>query len=164
MLEADLALEALIVTATESIQGSDSDRRADEKVIARALRDTSRVEGAWNVVAHVMAARAAETGNEDGKWALGRLTLHRPLNAEDQDSVRTALDSFRLGYGEVDTNPAYLAFRRLVGDEATDRFALFAEERREELDSWIVDRAITIALDHSESSFLELSQWLRENE
>ena len=65
VIEADLALEALIVTASESVHTARAQREQDEKRLTDALKDPDRVERVWTLVAHAMAARAAAVASKE---------------------------------------------------------------------------------------------------
>lgn len=161
VIEADLALEALIVTACESVDGAPSDLDRDEKQLTAALKDQEGVEQVWRLVAHAIAARAAAAASNDGEWALKRLRAHHPLPDQLTADLETALDSFSLGLGDVDTNLARLVFAELIGEDAMAELTLFSEDGSGGL---LTDRLLSIAWDQSEDAFLRQAQSLRDAE
>jgi hypothetical protein len=128
VIEADLALEALVVTASESVNADRARLAREEKQLTEAIKDAERVERVWRLVAHALAARAAATTNTEGEWALKRLRAHQPLPQQLAQDLATALDSFSLGLGEVDTNLARLVFAELIGEDPMVDLALFSED------------------------------------
>jgi hypothetical protein len=151
LMEGDLILESLIVTAAESFSERPSQRREDETALTRALTDRQRVEGAWRLAAHAVAARAADAQSDEGKWALECLGEYYPLAGDVQEELDIALRSVELGHGYVDTNLAWLVFTQLVGEERTGRMALFDAE---DVEAVFMNQLLTIAWDRSEEKFL----------
>ena len=90
-----------------------------------------------------------------------RLRAHHPLPNRLADDLATALNSFSLGLGDVDTNLGRLVFAELIGDDAMSELILFADDRTGGL---LTDRLLTVAWDQSEDAFLRQAQWLRANE
>jgi len=161
VIEADLALEALIATASESVDWAPSQLEQDEKQLTDALKDAERVERVWRLVAHAMASRAAAAASRDGEWALKLLQAHHPLPDQLSQDLATALDSFSLGLGDVDTNLARLVFAELIGEDSMVELAVFSEDG---FGGVLTDRLVAIAWDHSEAGFLRQAQWLRSQE
>lgn len=161
VIEADLALEALITTASESVQWAPSELQRDEKQLTAALKDAERIERVWRLVAHAIAARAAAAASHDGEWALNRLRAHHPLPDQVREDLETALDSFSLGLGDVDTNLARLVFAELIEENAMAELALFSEDGSGGV---LTDRLLAIAWDQSEDAFLRQARWLRSQE
>ena len=90
-----------------------------------------------------------------------RLRAHHPLPDELRQDLSTALDSFALGLGDVNTNLARLVFAELIGEDAMVELAVFDEDG---LGGVLTDRLLAIARDQSEEAFLRQANWLRDHE
>lgn len=161
VLQADFALEALIVTASESVDADSSRLQKDEKQLTEALKDGERVERVWSLAAHAVAGRAAAAASREGHWALQRLQTHHPLPDDLEEGLRLALDSTALGLGDVDTNLARLVLAELIDEDMMVDLTIFDTDG---FGGVLTNELLGSAWDQTEEAFLRQAQSLKDQE